>query len=159
MNQKILAIGAIASLSLTQGCANGPDVHREMEIQALNSINTSLTQIGDAYTTMARVEQAKAPPPPPYIPQDPALHKVVSLRAYNGPIGPALEAISKQCGYSFKTIGRPHGAEVIVVVDAEVKPAWEILRHVGLQAGKNAGVGISENRRAIELVYANVEGK
>lgn len=112
-----------------------------------------------ALQTLASVEQARNPSVAiqavPHAPQE--LRRTVSVN-WVGPIEPLLLSLSDRAGYQLQVNGDKPPVPVVVSIQAREKSVVDVLRDLGLQAGRRADVVVDPARRIVELNYAPVSG-
>ena len=112
-----------------------------------------------ALQTLASVEQARNPgvsiQSAPSAPQE--LRRTVSVD-WVGPIEPLTRSLADRAGYQMQVNGDMPPVPVIVSVQSQEKSVVEVLRDVGLQAGRRADIVVDPDRRIVELNYAPVSG-
>ncbi|MBI3441641.1 MAG: DotD/TraH family lipoprotein, partial [Proteobacteria bacterium] len=85
------------------------------------------------------------------------LRRILSVN-WNGPIEPLLQTLVDRAGYQMQVNGDRPPVPVVVSVQAREKSVIEVLRDLGLQAGRRADVVVDPERRIVELNYAPVSG-
>lgn len=112
-----------------------------------------------ALQTLASVEQARNPnvsiQTAPNAPQE--LRRTVSVD-WVGPIEPLTRSLADRAGYQMQINGDKPPVPVVVSVQAREKSVVEVLRDLGLQAGRRADIVVDPERRVVELNYAPVSG-
>lgn len=112
-----------------------------------------------ALQTLASVEQARNPSVAvqavPHAPQE--LRRIVSVD-WVGPIEPMVRSLADRAGYQTQINGDKPPVPVVVSVQAREKSVVEVLRDLGLQAGRRADIVVDPDRRMVELNYAPVSG-
>ncbi|MGM0423264.1 MAG: DotD/TraH family lipoprotein [Pseudomonadota bacterium] len=73
---------------------------------------------------------------------------------WSGPAEPVLAKLADRAGYKFQVQGNEPAVPVIVNVTAVEKPVIEVLRDIGLQAGRQADVVVDAERQVVEISYA-----
>lgn len=144
----------VAFLLMT-GCSMSPekessDIKRD---PALLALQKSADQVTRSFERMAAIEQGNAAPPIMPKPSSQDLYATINLPSWTGPMDKAAEAVAQQIGYRVTTLGRPLPVEPIVTVDARNAPAYEVLRNIGLQGGKSAGLRVDTRDRTITVLY------
>jgi defect-in-organelle-trafficking protein DotD len=112
-----------------------------------------------ALQTLASIEQAKNPgtsvQAAPNAPQE--LRRVMSVN-WVGPIEPLAQSLADRAGYQLQVNGIKPPAPVVVSVQAREKSVVEILRDLGLQAGRRADIVVDTEHQIVELNYAPASG-
>ncbi len=110
-----------------------------------------------ALQTLASVEQARNPnvsiQTVPNAPRE--LRRTVSID-WVGPIEPLTRTLADRAGYQVQINGDKPPVPVVVSVKAREKSVVEVLRDLGLQAGRRADIVVDTERRIVELNYAPV---
>lgn len=83
----------------------------------------------------------------------PNLAQPVTLR-WSGPADKVVKALGERAGLRYRTRGDAPAAPIIVNIDAYQQPIIQILRDIGLQAGRRADVTVDGRNGAVELHYA-----
>ncbi len=113
-----------------------------------------------ALQTLASIEQARNPgvsvQGAPYAPQE--LRRTVSVE-WTGPIEPLAHRLADRAGYQMQVNGDVPPTPVVVSVRAAEKSVVEVLRDIGLQAGRRADISVDPERRIVELNYAPLSGE
>ncbi len=109
-----------------------------------------------ALDTISGIEQQKTqivPPQDDFSNAPPALLEAVSVR-WSGPIEQITRTLAQRGGMQFHVLGSRPPVPLTVAVDAYQKPMVEILRDIGLQAGRRADLRLDGATGVIELRYA-----
>jgi defect-in-organelle-trafficking protein DotD len=113
-----------------------------------------------ALQTLASVEQARNPgvavQSVPFAPQE--LRRTVSVD-WVGPIEPVVRRLTDRAGYQMQINGDVPPVPVVVTIRAEEKSVVEVLRDIGLQAGRRANIAVDPDRHVVELNYAPLSGE
>jgi defect-in-organelle-trafficking protein DotD len=149
---------AMALALLTSGCA--PRKIDQQLVAEPDPVTLRLAMAADrassALQTLAAIEQAKNPgasvSAAPSAPQE--LRRIISVD-YNGPIEPMARAAADRAGYTLEVNGDKPPAPIIVSLVAREKSVVEVLRDLGLQAGRRADIVVDPDRRIVELNYAS----
>lgn len=160
---KTLSVFSAACLSLVlSGCAVHGQVDKQMvaEPDPLSlRLAAAVDKASSALETLASVEQARNPGAAiqsvPYAPQE--LRRTITVN-WNGPIEPILQHIADRAGYEVQVNGDVPPAPVVVTLTARQKMVIDVLRDLGLQAGRRADVVVDPERHVVELNYAPVSG-
>jgi defect-in-organelle-trafficking protein DotD len=161
MNRKIFVLSAAALFCAMTACA--PHKVDQQLVAEPDPVTLRLAMAADrassALQTLAAIEQAKHPGTAiqsvPNAPQE--LRRTVSVN-YDGPIEPMARSLADRAGYQLEINGARPAAPVIVDVQAREKSVVEVLRDLGLQAGRRADIVVDTERRVVELNYAPVSG-
>jgi defect-in-organelle-trafficking protein DotD len=163
MTKKSLLMCLIGLSLALSGCAYTGKVDQQLVAEP-DPVALRLAQAVDkasaALQTLASVEQARNPgvaiQAAPYAPQE--LRRTVSID-WTGPIEPLTRKLADRAGYQMQVNGDVPPTPVVVSVRAAEKSVVEVLRDVGLQAGRRADISVDPGRRIVELNYAPVSGE
>lgn len=112
-----------------------------------------------ALQTLASIEQARNPnasiQATPDAPQE--LRRTFSVN-WVGPIEPLAQRLADRAGYLMQVNGDKPPVPVVVSVEAREKTVVDVLRDIGLQAGRRADIVVDVERKIVELNYAPVSG-
>jgi len=161
MRRKALFLAMTAVLGLLTACAG-----RQMDQQLVaepDPVALRLAAAADkasaALTTLASIEQARNPAQAvsaaPDAPQE--LRRTLSIN-WVGPIEPVARVLADRAGYQLQINGEKPSVPVVISLNAREKSLVDILRDIGLQAGKRADIAVDPDRRMVELNYAPVSG-
>lgn len=161
MNSKILTLSVAALVCVLPACAQYK-VDRQLVAEP-DPVALRLAMAADhasaALQTLASIEQAKNPgasvQSAPNAPQE--LRRTLSVN-WVGPIEPLAQSLADRAGYQLQINGNKPPVPVIVSVQAREKSVVEILRDLGLQAGRRADIVVDTERRVVELNYAPASG-
>lgn len=161
VNRKSFILPALLLLCLLTACARGK-VDQQLVAEP-DPVALRLAMAADhataALQTLASIEQAKNPgvavQTAPSAPQE--LRRVMSV-SWVGPIEPLAQSLADRAGYQFQVNGSKPPVPVVVSVEAREKSVVEILRDLGLQAGRRADIVVDTERRVVELNYAPPSG-
>jgi len=161
MNRKIFVLSATMLLCMMSACA--PHKVDQQLVAEPDPVTLRLAMAADrassALQTLAAIEQAKHPgaavQSAPNAPQE--LRRTVSV-SYDGPIEPMARSLADRAGYQLQINGNKPPVPVIVDVQAREKSVVEVLRDLGLQAGRRADIVVDIERRVVELNYAPISG-
>lgn len=162
MNTRISFIGAISLSLAVAACAPMTKIDQQLVAEP-DPVSLRLASAVDrasaALQTLASVEQARHPQAAiqtvPVAP--PELRRTVSLE-WVGPIEPLTRRLAERAGYQVQVNGDMPPVPVVITVQAKQKSVIEVLRDVGLQAGRRADVVVDPERKMVELNYAPVSG-
>ncbi len=157
MDKNILFVAAM-TLVLASGCS-ARKVDQQLVAEP-DPVTLRLAMAADnassALSTLAAIEQAKNPSQSiaavPDAPQE--LRRIISVD-YDGPIEPMAKTLADRAGYQLEINGTRPPAPMIVSVHSREKSVIEVLRDIGLQAGRRADVAVDPDRRMVELDYAS----
>ncbi len=160
MNKKISILLTAVVVGMLSACS--PRVNQQLVAQpdpvALR-LAVAADKASSALQTLASIEQARNPGEslqmPPEVPQ--ALRRIVSID-WTGPIAPIAQQMADRAGYRLQVNGAMPPAPIVVSVAAREKSVIEVLRDIGLQAGRRADVTVDPNHHLVELNYAPVSG-
>ncbi|MGD8907872.1 MAG: DotD/TraH family lipoprotein [Chromatiales bacterium] len=156
MKKSALSLTVFALLS---GCAN----HKPVVVAdkapdpALVALKEAAEQVSQSFELVAALEQAKSAAPSFAQPNDPALRKRISMPYWHGPMDKAVRAVAKEIGYSVRVMGRKPPVDALISVNFNQTPAWDVLRNIGLQAGKRSGIVINANMRTLTIHYKDAK--
>ncbi len=120
-------------------------------------IADAVDKVSASLETLAKVEQARTPNASvSSIPNAPIeLKRTVSVE-WTGPIEPIAKRLAARAGYSFNVNGKKPPVPVIVNIVSFQEQIVEVLRNIGLQAGKRADIIIDTENRVVEVSYAPI---
>lgn len=158
MNKNVLFVSAVAVSLLLAGCT--PRKIDQQLVAEPDPVTLRLAMAADrassALQTLASIEQAKNPgtsvQAAPNAPQE--LRRIITVD-YNGPIEPMARTLADRAGYTLEINGDKPPVPLIVSVQSREKSVVEVLRDVGLQAGRRADIAVDPDRRIVELNYAS----
>jgi len=75
-----------------------------------------------------------------------------------GPIEPITRKVADKAGYKFQVNGNSPTTPIIISVSSREKKVIEMLRDIGLQAGRRADIVVDIESKTVELNYASVSG-
>lgn len=156
---------------LSSGCAgSGPEgsylgfAHDRVQTapSTPDAVNMRIAEASEraakALEAMSLVEQARTPvdmTPPPLRDAPEELKQLVTI-TWVGPIETVSALMADVAGYEFDVIGERPQNPVIVNVEVTQRPVMEVLRSLGLQAGRTADLSVNADKRVIEVRYAPV---
>ena len=91
------------------------------------------------------------------LPKSGRLGKSITLN-WKGPIEPALEEIAKAIHYKSKILGTAPPTPIVVIVNAEKAPAYDVLDGIAWQAANKAQILVDPLMRRITLAYLPIFG-
>ena len=161
MSRKTLVLFTAAVLCLLSACTQykvDQQLVAEPDPVALR-LATAVDRASIALQTLASVEQARNPgvaiQSVPVAPQE--LRRTISMN-WVGPIEPVTQTLADRAGYQMHVNGDKPPAPIVVSVESREKSVVEVLRDLGLQAGKRANIVVDPERKIVELNYAPVSG-
>jgi len=161
MNGKIFALSAVLAVIFLSACTQhkvDQQLVAEPDPVALR-LASAADKASAALQTLASIEQAKNPgssiQAAPDAPQE--LRRTVSVN-WAGPIEPIAQTLADRAGYQMRVSGDRPSVPVVVSILAREKSVVEVLRDIGLQAGRRADIVVDVERRVVELNYAPVSG-
>ena len=163
MKIRFKALGACAAVSmslLVSACAqNFTNTNNQLAVEpdrVALQLASAVDRASTALQTLAAVEQKRTPADSvmalPNAPQQ--LMRTVTLD-WTGPIEPLVRQLADRAGYRYMVQGDEPAGDVVINVTAVEKPVIEVLRDVGLQAGRRANVVVDGERQVIEVAYAS----
>lgn len=162
MSCKPLILIAFCSLFALSGCQGNPvRIDNPQLVAEPDQVSAMLAQAADrsskAMEQLAAIEQTRAPQvnmsPPGDLP--PELQRGVTVN-WIGPAENVAKMMADRASYSFRVLGDPPPTPIVVTVDQENVPIFDVLRSIGLQMGNRADLRVDAAQRAIELSYAPV---
>ena len=154
-------------VALLGACTPGDPVrYRNPQLVAdPDKVTAKLAQAADraslALETLAAVEQTRTPSvasklaPAADVPVE--LRRGVSVN-WIGPAENITEMLANRASYLFKVTGKAPAAPLVVSLDVENKPIFDVLRSIGLQLGTKADISVDAVTRTVELRYGSVVG-
>ena len=156
IKQSLLAVGAVV---LVAGCSsNFVNNNNQLAVEP-DKVSLQLTSAVDrasaALQTLAAVEQKRTPGySAASVPEAPIqLMRTVTFD-WTGPIEPVVQKMASRSGYKFRVQGDEPAVPVSVNVTAVENPVIEVLRDIGLQAGRRATVMVDAESEVVEVSYA-----
>ena len=157
-NSFLFIICALFSLA---GCTGGASQVKATNQQlppdpAIAKLAEAAKSSSHSALSLAEIELAVSPPPPDYLPIDPASYGMANLVSVDwaGPIAPIVQRIANASGFQMKTFGTEPAVPLLVFVQVKNKPLGDVLRDVGYQVHSKASLVVYPNTRVIELRYA-----
>jgi defect in organelle trafficking protein DotD len=155
----------LAGLALA-GCSNMGEVVGSSTTPVATEpdlVSTRIAQAAEraskALDTISGIEQERAPHMPAednYSSAPPALMQAITIK-WSGPIDQVAKMLSDKAGMKFQSIGSRSGVPVVVSLDVYQKPLIEVLKDIGLQAGRRADISVNSVSNTIEIRYAPVD--
>ncbi len=152
----------ISSLLLINACAAKRGFYNSPQVVAdPDKVSTLLAQAADrasiALETLASIEQMRTPNatehPVHAIPSE--LKRGMTVN-WVGPVENILETVSNRASYTFSVLGGSPANELVISLDIENKPIFDVLRSIGLQLGTRADVHVDSKKKIVELKYRSV---
>jgi defect-in-organelle-trafficking protein DotD len=162
MSSKPLIIFAFSALFALAGCQGNPvRIDNPQLVAEPDQVSAMLAQAADrsskAMEQLAAIEQTRAPQvdmsPPSDLP--PELQRGVTIN-WVGPAANAAKMMAERASYSFRVIGDEPPTPIVVTLDQENVPIFDVLRSIGLQMGNRADLNVDAANRSVELHYAPV---
>jgi len=135
-----LTITLIATATLMAGCETVGKGFSESRPQVVASPDTVSAMLADAadrassaLQRLAAIEQKRSPAVAvePFGDAPPALMRAITVN-WVGPVEGIAETLADRAGYEFSTFGPEPATPIIVSLDVENRPVFEVLRVVGL---------------------------
>jgi len=119
----------------------------------------AVDQASVALKTLASIEQSRNPniqiESVAGAPQE--LQRVMTID-WTGPIEPITKKVADRAGYSFQINGNSPSTPIIISVTSREKQVVEMLRDIGLQAGRRADIVVDIEKKTVELNYVSISG-
>ncbi len=161
-----LVVQTIAVLTLVSGCASSPEPVQAQEERYdemyAREIYSATRRIDDSLRVLAETQNAKtiqqltadqvaaAERNASYTP--PQMHVPLTLD-YVGPLQALVQMVGGATNYEVRVMGKAPVPDTLVRVQSFRKPAIDILRNAGSQAGAVADINIFAGPRVIEVRY------
>ena len=113
----------------------------------------------EALNTISGIEQQRspaAPPAPDYNGVPPNMMQPITIK-WTGPIEQITQTLATRAGLRFRTKGRMPPVPLTVNVDVYQQPLIDVLRNIGLQAGRRADLNVDGQGGVIEIRYAAID--
>jgi defect-in-organelle-trafficking protein DotD len=123
-------------------------------------IAASSERIARHLDRLNRIEAAHAPQmPPPVVPSriPPALRQPITLKGYTGPLHAAARSLADHVAWTVVETGHRPSTPILVTIDADAEPWFDVVQSIGTQAGARATVQIDPNRRVIAIAYPTAD--
>ncbi len=163
MKKNNLLLILIPSLLAISACStNKGDFYNNPQVVAdPDKVSVMLAQAADrasiALETLASIEQTRTPAaiehPVTNIP--PELKRGITVN-WVGPVENILKTVSNRASYKFSIIGEAPANDVVISLDIENKPIFDVLRSIGLQLGTRADVQVDSKAQTVELKYRSL---
>jgi defect-in-organelle-trafficking protein DotD len=152
----------ILGLSLSACAVNRPAPQYVAEPDEINlRLADAADRASNAIEMLASIEQSKIPDDQeikPITNAPPELRRIITLD-WVGPIEPVTERLANRAGYEFNVVGETPSIPIVVTVKSVEDRVIDILRSVGLQAGKRAKLIVDANAKLIELAYVPITAR
>lgn len=112
-----------------------------------------------ALDALSNIEQQRTPittAPEDYSSAPAAMTQPITVR-WTGPIEQITQTLASRAGLRYATQGQQPSVPITVAVDVYQKPLIDVLRSIGLQAGRRADINVDAQGGAIEIRYAPVD--
>jgi defect-in-organelle-trafficking protein DotD len=109
--------------------------------------------------TIAGIDQMRSPvipSEPDYSSAPPTMTQTITVK-WTGPIEQMLQTLATRAGLRFRVSGNRPPVALTISVDSYQKPMIDVLRDIGLQAGRRADVRVDPTGSVIEIRYAAVD--
>jgi len=163
MKRKTSVLSAVFILVMLTACA--PQFRGQQQLVAApDPVSLRLAAAADkastALQTLASIDQVRNPgigieSVRDNVPQE--LRRTISIR-WSGPIDPIVVKLADRAGFKVIFNGNRPAVPIIVSIIAKEKSVIEVLRDVGLQAGKRANIIVDSENKVVELDYAPIFG-
>jgi len=161
MYRKTAVWSALSILFILTACAP-PKVDQQLVASpdpvALRLAN-AVDQASVALKTLASIEQTRNPNTQiesvAGAPQE--LQRVITMD-WVGPIEPIAKRVSEKAGYKLQVNGNAPAIPIIISISSREKQVIEMLRDIGLQAGRRADIVVDIDAKVVELNYVSISG-
>lgn len=156
---KSLVVFAVLS-SLTAGCSStGSKLPPPRPDPALEALQRSAREIQASWNAIGALDKGANPDAQQVINEDqgvfgPGLSKLITLR-YSGDLRAATVELSNAAQAVFQETGMRPPTAIPIHIEVENKPIGQVLRDIGYQAGRRAGIRLGERggKEVVELIY------
>lgn len=157
-NPTLFAAAILASLMA--GCSStGSKLPPPRPDPALEALQRSAKEIQSSWNAVGALDKAQNPDALQVIQDDqgvfgPGLSKMITLR-YSGDLRAAAIELSNAAQADFMETGVRPPTAIPIHIEAQNKPIGQVLRDIGYQAGRRAGIRLAEKdgKEVVELVY------
>ncbi len=125
------------------------------------ALASAAKEVQHSWNVLAGIDQHEHPGDVDYL-DDYGANYLASMKLpvtvkWAGPIGPLVALLAREANVSPSVVGSPPPSPILVYINAVNEPVGDVLRDVGFQAGKRAGVRVIpfNGGERVELVYAN----
>jgi defect-in-organelle-trafficking protein DotD len=150
----------LAVLLLANGCAQQSTTPVATEPDLVSTrIAQAAEKAAKALDTISGIEQVRSPIAPQeddYASAPPSLTQTITVK-WAGPVEQMLQTLATRAGLRFRASGPRPPVALTIAVDAYQKPMIEVLKDIGLQAGRRADVRVDPTGSVIEIRYAAVD--
>lgn len=152
----------LAVVLMMAGCQGNPVRIDNPQLAAdPDKVSAMLAQAADrsskALENLAAIEQTRAPQvnmaPPADLPAE--LQRGVTVN-WVGPVANVAKMMADRASYSFRVLGDEPPTPIVVTIDQENVPIFDVLRSIGLQMGNRGDINVDAANRTVELTYAPV---
>lgn len=158
----MLGMLGFIGLGMTACATNRPAPQYVAEPDEINlRLADAADRASNAIEMLASIEQSKIPDDQeikPITNAPPELRRIITLD-WVGPIAPVAERLASRAGYEFNMVGDPPSIPIVVTVRSVEDRVIDILRSIGLQAGKRAKIMVDANAKLIELAYVPITAR
>ncbi|MES2728892.1 MAG: DotD/TraH family lipoprotein [Pseudomonadota bacterium] len=152
-----------AALALGGCQANPVRINNPQLVAEPDKVSALLAQAADrssrAMENLAAIEQTRTPRVNMATPSDlPAELQRGATVNWVGPVENVTKMMADRASYGFSVSGDAPPAPIVVTVDMENAPIFDILKSIGLQMGNRGDVSVDASTKTIELNYAPVTG-
>lgn len=158
MFKKNAVLAAILAIAILSGCQTKVDQQLvadpdPVSLRLANAVDRAST----ALKTLASIEQSRNPnmqiESVANAPQE--LRRVMTVD-WDGPIEPITRSVIERAGYKIKINGNEPATPIIISLKSREKQVIELLRDIGLQAGRRADIVVDVESKTVELNYASM---
>ena len=162
MKNHNLFLVLLSSLCVLSACTAQDDSYKNPQVVAdPDKVSAMLAQAADrasnALETLAAIEQSRTPgavdQPRTDIPAE--LKRGITVN-WIGPVENILDTVTTRAGYKFSILGEAPANDIVVSLDIENKPIFDVLRSIGLQLGTRADVRVDSSSKIVELKYRSL---
>lgn len=159
-----LSLSCLVGILALSGCqANPVRINNPQLVAEPDKVSALLAQAADrssrAMETLAAIEQTRAPrvnmATPSNLPAE--LQRGVTVN-WVGPVENVTKMMADRASYGFSVSGDAPATPIVVTIDMENMPIFDVLRSIGLQMGNRGDVHVDAETKSIELIYAPVTG-
>ena len=154
-----LSLAAVTAFAMTACASSPPTGAPPRPDPALEALQRSAKEIQASWNAIGAIDKAGTPDSTTLLAQDsgvygPGLSKMITLR-YSGDIRAATIELAVAAGAQFKETGARPPTAIPIHIEVENRKIGEVLRDVGYQAGRRAGIQISSlgGKEVVELLY------
>ncbi len=153
---------ALLSVMVILGACSSDNGYKNPQVVAEpDKVSIMLAQAADrasnALESLAAIEQTRTPgaedAPSTNIPAE--LKRGMTVN-WIGPVEGILKTVTNRASYKFTVLGESPANDVVVSLDMENKPIFDVLRSIGLQLGTRADVRVDSKNQTVELRYRSL---